>query len=146
MALVLDHQFRIHAIDVGALVFHDAVVAVSSGPSCSVGIIEWAWIPGAIGMDFEHCPINGFLGDMPLMPLKARRSLLNFRSSPAFVNIGGSAGDSQRQRHQPGEQVADGQAGLVAAAVRRRDEHHRLNERQRMDEQRLPQQRLGFRL
>ena len=119
---------------------------VSSGPSCSVGMIEWAWMPGATGMA-RTASIAGLPGDMPAMLLKVRRSLPSFSASPALVRMSAVAlAMVNRQRHQPAEQADDGQTGLVAAAMRRGDEDHRLDEGQRMDEQRLLQQRLGLRL
>src|SRR4051794_10859379 len=60
------------------------------------------------------------------------------------ISAGGDNG--HRQRHQPPEQADDGLTGLVAAAMWGSDEDDRRDEGQRMDEQRLPQQRLGLRL
>ena len=80
MALTFDHQFGLHAIDMSALVFHHAVIAV----------IQRAILQrrdDGMGMNTETVrkifsratSIAGLPGDMPLMLLKARRSLCQFR-------------------------------------------------------------------
>src|ERR1700756_2107597 len=86
MTLVFDHQFGLHAVNVGAFVLHHTVVAVLQRTVLQRRD-DGVRVDAGSDRDLAHCLDPGLPGDMPLMLLKARRSLSSFRASPALASM-----------------------------------------------------------
>ena len=139
---------RFHAVEVGAGVFHHAVVAGLDVLARQHGDDGMTGDPGRqrqLGHGLHHRAFPGHAVD-------AGRHLVAqaFRHLQPCCQLLELLGAARHQRHRQGQDVA-GQfphpvLGEEAAPVRRRNEHHALDEGQRLEEQRLTQALLEFRV